>query len=731
MASGKRARPHDEMSKETSGKDYAVCDQCRIKKIRCGREKPFCSNCTRLGHQCEWSGNGKKCNQTVLLSNTIEGMSRRLESLEASLAETQDIVNRLVSGTTALPDAFAGPQTSSTWPTPTETTCSSHEPAVFKRPIGHFLRDVQDNERYFNPTSLGSLMYDVGNHFLEPLISGGSENQSVRHGALLAQHRLDELVSRDEEIVRNGVPPTAPPVSILRAMIEPYFEIVNPHFPIWTKESFVRMATTLEDQDLGLVVCSNNLIFMTLAANTSRGPSHQGKLRQAGEARNGSSSINVDLMNGFLTNAKRGVEFAELLLSPRLINVQALLSLCVIAQDHMSPSAFARLFNMTAQCAKSIGIHDWERCDQGHEGDESTQERQRLSYCLYVLDKVVFSTIGTSPCIRSIDVHIDTPANSYDEDRTMNDLIAKAKLAEIQETIYLEIYSCRAPSRTASQVPPLLYKLDQRLQDWLESSRADGADASPSLSKIELSIAFASTQLLYMRPFKEHPDVALQITEVARGAMKLLLSLWRSPAKHRGTFPHIIASYPPLYLFEVYAHVLCGDGQESDTRLLQSFNEMLHSIAEMRAEESHHRRLYEASTAIMAVVAARNSQYKRRKTHHISSLLSPLELSSADTQRLFPHSPSPDAQVSSSSNEQHTSPRTQCGPGGTAVPAISISELLMSPANSRGRPEDELTDIMDPLGKDPFELFDLFGYTGSQIPRGDEKDLWWDDRSIV
>lgn len=47
--------------------DIAVCDQCRIRKIRCSRDKPMCTNCERLGLQCEWSGQGKKCNQTTLL----------------------------------------------------------------------------------------------------------------------------------------------------------------------------------------------------------------------------------------------------------------------------------------------------------------------------------------------------------------------------------------------------------------------------------------------------------------------------------------------------------------------------------------------------------------------------------------------------------------------------------------------------------------------------------------
>ncbi|KAI4860984.1 hypothetical protein F4820DRAFT_435196 [Hypoxylon rubiginosum] len=666
-------------------------------------------------------------------------MSRRLESLEAALAETQDTIKRLVSGTSTCKDAFATLQPAHNWPTPEETTSTLHETAVFKRPLGHFLRshDVEGSERYFNPTSLESLMYDIRDLFLEPLVNGGSESQSVRECALLAQHKLDDLVYRNDEIVRNGAPPTAPPISILKAMIEPYFATVNPHFPIWTEESFMRIATALQEtnhvnQDLGLVVCSNNLILMTLAANLSQPPSHQDKSREFRLARNG-SSINLDLMNGFLANAKRAIEYAELLLSPRLVNVQALLSLCVVAQEHMSPSVFARLFNLTAQCAKSIGAHDWERCALGLEGGEGARERKCLSYCLYILDKVVCSTAGTSPYIPASDVHIGTTTASYD-DIIMSDLVAKAKLAEIQETIYLEVYARRAPSRTAEQVQLLISKLDQRLHDWLVYSGVDLADIDTdisltSASKIELSIGFTCTQLLYMRPFKEHHEISFQIIEVARRGMRLLLHLWRSAAEleHQGALSRIIASHPPLYLFEICAYVLSGEGQDPDVKLLQSFTEMLHDVADLRADESHNHRLYEACTTIMDVITAIKNQHKRRKLQHTSSSLSSSQVSSIETQRLFPYSPSSD--VPPNNNDNNSSPRAQGGSQSTGGLAASNFEPLMSPTNSRGCPEDELATIMGPLGKGPFEPFDLLGYSATHISRGEsliEKDLWWD-----
>ncbi|KAI1417047.1 fungal-specific transcription factor domain-containing protein [Hypoxylon sp. FL1857] len=728
MPSEKRVRT-DEMSKETSGKDYAVCDQCRIKKIRCGREKPFCSNCTRLGHKCEWSGNGKKGNQTVLLSHTIEALSKRLESLENALAETQNAVKLLVSGTTTGVDVLAALQSNHTWPTPEDTTPIRFETPVFQRPVGHFIRghDVEDSERYFDPTSLESLLYNIRDTILEPIVNDKSRSQSVRECALLAQQKFDFLVSREEESVQNGILPTAPPIPILKAMVEPYFATINPHLPIWTKDSFVRIVTALQesdssDQDLGQVVCSNNLVLMTLAANLSHPPPHSDKLRRFRPIHK-SSSIDQDLAKGFLASAKRAIRHAELLLSPRLINVQALLSLCVVAQEHMSPSVFAKLFSLAAQGAKSIGLHDWERGVRERVVDESSRERQCVSYCLYILDKTVCWTVGASPRIPASDICIDATPKSLNNG-IMDDLVAKVKLAEINEEIYREIYACRAPARTEEQVRLQISKLDQRLQAWLTDAGIDlddigSAAPSGSISKIQMSVGSTCTQLLYMWPFREHPDVMSRRLEASRRCMKLMLHLWRFSAElgYQGIFPRIVASHPPLYLYEICAHLLLEEEEgDSDQELLRSFTEMLQGVTNLQEDDSYNKRLCEVSTILMEVVVAMETGNKRRKMQHAPSPSSTLLSSSASPsymQLKSPYTPSTDA--CTQNFESNTSP-IQGSSQGTSSLAISGFESLIPAANS------------GPLEKGSFETFDLLGYSEPQVARGEslvDGELWW------
>jgi hypothetical protein len=145
----------------------------------------------------------------------------------------------------------------------------------------------------------------------------------VRECALLAHHKIDLLIAWEEELIKDGSAPTAPPFSVLEAMIESYFATIKPHFPIWTKEHFIRLATASQesdfpDQDRAYIICSNDLILMALAANSLR--SRPGKQVKSKRTRK-TSSIDFDLTKSFLTNAKRAIENVELLLSPRLINV--------------------------------------------------------------------------------------------------------------------------------------------------------------------------------------------------------------------------------------------------------------------------------------------------------------------------------------------------------------------------------------------------------------------------
>ncbi|KAJ9365713.1 transcriptional regulator family: Fungal Specific TF [Paecilomyces variotii] len=583
------------MTREVSRDEYTVCDQCRSRKIRCSREKPSCRNCTRLGIQCEWSGQGKKRNQTTLLSHTILGMGSRLQHLENTIADTQRSLKRLFDGQWVTPPNSARHSSSPPGQRPQfspEQSADTLETTDFAPPPGRFLLGHNNDERYFGSTSLESLMLKIKDDMTDGC---DSESHTFKECISQAQWKIDLLVKQEEgECAKDILPPTTPPFAILDAMIEPYFSSINPHFPIWTKEKFIDMATTLRqspssERDFASIICCNNLILMAMSADSlcsNRGESTQN--RQGTKV----SSMEFDMIAGFRANAKRAIQNIDQLLLPRLINVQALLSLYMVAQEHFSIVESERLFDLASRCAKLTGIHQWHSF-QGHLSDEDIRERQTISYCLYTIDKTVCWTTGLSPNMPASDIHFETYAVSS-EVSLASSLIAKSELARIEETIYLEIYASQVKPKREDEIRAFAAMMLSKLQVWLTNSGIDlnmiQTPPETSADKLQLTIRYLNVQLLLIWPHKHHPDTIYQrCKEVARMCMKLVLSLWNSPpdeGKH-AVFPSFVASLPPLYLYEVLSSILSNKDSKSDFSMLQDYIDMLEAITDGRSENSY------------------------------------------------------------------------------------------------------------------------------------------------
>lgn len=203
---------------------------------------------------------------------------------------------------------------------------SSAQKPIYSRPPWRFLSG-HENERCFGPTSLESIMLNIKDAMFE---IPGVESNAIEECVLQAQQKIDLLVSQGEYKYTGEISlPTEPPFAILDAMIETYFGSMNQYFPIWTKNGFRQMATRLREsssseRDLASIICCNNLILIAMSAESLC--AHQRDHYQSKGARR-TSSIDTDIIAGFLANAKRAIRNVDQLVSPRLLNVQALLSL--------------------------------------------------------------------------------------------------------------------------------------------------------------------------------------------------------------------------------------------------------------------------------------------------------------------------------------------------------------------------------------------------------------------
>lgn len=183
------------------------------------------------------------------------------------------------------------------------------------------------------------------------------------------------------------------------------------------------------------------------------------------------------------------------------------------------------------QVAKSIGL---QHPDSGPSlrSPEAAQERKNVFYSLYVLDKAVSWTAGWSACLPTSDV--DLPTASQDPyDNVSGHLIAKVKMAQIQEEAYVTMYSSQARRKSEAELGQHVSSLSMMLEKWSAEYGAVLEDETPNedfppCSKADLLFTFHSTRMMVDWPVYKESDNCGRFLEDARTCMKLLLRLWNA-----------------------------------------------------------------------------------------------------------------------------------------------------------------------------------------------------------
>ncbi|RSM03288.1 hypothetical protein CDV31_010564 [Fusarium ambrosium] len=69
-----------------------ACNCCRKRKLRCSRETPACEHCRKTGYECVYESKRAK---PGMKTGAIENLHRRLDALERSFASQQEALNKL------------------------------------------------------------------------------------------------------------------------------------------------------------------------------------------------------------------------------------------------------------------------------------------------------------------------------------------------------------------------------------------------------------------------------------------------------------------------------------------------------------------------------------------------------------------------------------------------------------------------------------------------------------
>ncbi|KAI0104839.1 hypothetical protein GGR51DRAFT_560837 [Nemania sp. FL0031] len=578
MSSQKRIRTdssEDEPAQKF--KEYAVCDPCRQRKIRCGRERPSCSNCEKAGRDCCWFGNGKKPSQSIAFSNAIDTMGHRLQRLEQGMAKLQGSLDQILIGKSPTSSHGSWLQPLPNFDT-TSLPLSTGWEELTGRSVGlGAFRAVSGSEMHAGPTSVHCLAIDAKELILEPAIHSGILNQ---HDAALLTDRLDNLSAPQQ---KNGQDsqgteplPGMPPMAMLETTIEPYFEFLNPSFPIWAYPRFRDEIKHHQKGNASYIVAANNIILLTLTAKF---------VRTMSRAEHGDSSeemfplMEVELIQPFVTNARRATEQMGRLSSPTLSNIQAILSLCLVSQYYLPEGTFYQLYHQAVYLARLIG----------------------LDGPMPLSGPSVSWATGTL----AVNVMFDPTPTTIFWDPTSSDMQglnwnSKLELSQIKELVFRHLAIPTTESKPRIEVLSRARELLAELEEWhcryssdiSIEERREIAEEPRRLLQID-TVSYYFLRLMLLLAMRNNSKSSQEVVNASRDLIQAFVSQWRT-VSDIGYYTDLtcnIALFTPIAMIQMIVAfedpVTMNSNLTEDIELLRSFRHISHTVTRLSQVDSY------------------------------------------------------------------------------------------------------------------------------------------------
>lgn len=363
-----------------------ACDQCRLKKIRCGREQPKCHNCQRSGVPCGFSERGKRSSQSrlvfvipihstqitsasaakrivmLLVSSQIlfhvnlsvlrcaayiesdtdsskssidnlEGVKSRLDSIDETISDFKSIIEGITTKLSPLNPSVSSVSIVEQNEAGDLGRVESLSDQSALTTIRHLV-----NEQYYGSSSLVSLLSEIQS-LLEDRVRE-DEDCSMGDGVVGSDESLGEclavmgdiakslIVDDPLDLSNDGLPLALPPKGLLDAFIEPYFNQVNWMLPVFRKDAFCENVRKNYEAGSGKansawILCFNNVILQTMNVRALGFSSKPEDM----ESNMHGDAMEAELLRPFLINSRRGLNKLERFVEPKLINVQELISM--------------------------------------------------------------------------------------------------------------------------------------------------------------------------------------------------------------------------------------------------------------------------------------------------------------------------------------------------------------------------------------------------------------------
>ncbi|KAL7270001.1 hypothetical protein RUND412_007302 [Rhizina undulata] len=600
-----------------------ACDLCREKKVRCGREKPTCLNCRTWKASCTYSERQKRDNEASRNAQRFEEVHDRLDGIESRLERMESTMSRIATLLeSSTQQKNPAPVTISRTPAPSPSSSSiqtnlpnflatrtrSHSfspPSSNSTPM--LVADCRGDLQYLGPSSLLSITNEAGVLAEERLrlntaltSKGGASargDQSRNPGEKAGLAGLNPKLGRMEEMETigalkglksmgskvvnifphygaqelrmgsGGASMGMPPKDVAEILVNEYFEYVNVWFPLFDagrfKEKFHQYYSDPKSvsTDRAWLVCFNNVLIFG---------SFGGVTYPRGKA-------------GFVTkdcfrNAWAAIDDLEVFMSPRLINVQALMTATVVATEIFRPGLCWSCLSQAARLSQAIGLHRSSN-PANFKTKAELEERKMVFWNVYALDKSLSLTFGRPPCLPDFDVDVELPeddgSNPY-----FHNFLASIWLAKIQSSIYVRLYSANSGKQSDEEREKAIIELDAELRRWWEEEKMfdkngkgkekeaiDGASGSgqrekntalDSFSLMETRFSYFSNMTLVHR--KARPGGASEkiCLESARECIRLINNVVENDVElaNSGMLLWLFQYYPFTSFFVLFAEII-------------------------------------------------------------------------------------------------------------------------------------------------------------------------------
>ncbi|KAH8799821.1 hypothetical protein F5884DRAFT_686596 [Xylogone sp. PMI_703] len=476
-----------------------ACTHCREKKIRCGRETPQCASCQRDGVNCSYSNPTKRVNHIKLLCNNVGDLEDRLASIEDKLS---DLASSIAYANRHMPSHDSGAEDPSSKGFERKEIIS--EPISSISPRYHILRASRDlRDRCHGPFTLFSLCSEFSETMLLDDLKGNQSRQKVEQDALSNFPELKEALSNlcieagaeaqlDLQVEQRAI--RLPPRHLLSTLPSLFSQqldyttdlFVQSHF--WSNVDQI-YCRGIAPSDEAWEMCLDAII-LRVTRSTIMVPDTEPRVR-------------AQFTRSLLSTVRAALSCSRILTTPKLINVQALALVSVVAQQFCSPGLAESIFAQACMLARMMGLqHDQAMLHSI--SPEEAEERSKVFRSLFLRDKSLAISRGSMCWLPSFDCGVTiqpnrfTYASSSPSTESSGNWDVRAELAGLQEEVYQRFQASHAQHRSQSEQNTSLLAIRQRLDRLVETCDVFNRSC-PDNYNYQLQLEILATRILVFR----------------------------------------------------------------------------------------------------------------------------------------------------------------------------------------------------------------------------------------